>query len=419
MKKITAVILAAGLGTRMKSDIPKVLHPIGSETMLGKVVSNLKKAGIDDIIAVVGHQADIVEDLFRGGMRFVRQPELLGSGDALAHAVDYLGKSDGEILVTCGDTPLITADTYKKVVKTHRKEGAACTVLTCDLENPKSYGRIIRDENGAVLRIVEEKDASRSEKKETEINVGTYCFDRAELTEHIRKIELNEKKKEFYLTDIVDILSRTGKKVVAQDCAPGEMIGVNSRRDLAEANRIENRNCLDRLMDAGVTVMDPGTTRVDSSAVIGRDTIIFPNTVIEGDVTIAAGCSIGPFARLRPGTRLAKEVEIGNFVEICRTEIGERTRVKHHTYLGDTSVGRDVNIGAGTITANYDGKNKHRTVIEDEVFIGVGAVLIAPVRVGKGAKVGAGSVVTKNKDVPPGKTVVGVPARLFDSKGEK
>ena len=419
MEKITAVILAAGLGTRMKSDMPKVLHPIGSETMLGKVVSTLKKTGIDDIIAVVGHKADIVEDLFRGGMRFVRQPELLGSGDALAHAVDYLGKSDGEILVTCGDTPLVTADTYKKVVKTHRKEKAVCTVLTCELENPKSYGRIMRDENGNVLRIVEEDDASKAEKKEKEINVGTYCFDRKELAEYIRKIELNGKKKEFYLTDIVHILSRAGKKVVVQDCAPEEIIGVNSRRDLAEANRIENQNCLNRFMDEGVTIMDPGTTRVDSSAVIGRDTIIFPNTVIEGGVTIGAGCRIGPFARLRPGTRLAEEVEIGNFVEICRTEIGERTRVKHHTYLGDTSVGRDVNIGAGTITANYDGRKKHHTTIEDEVFIGVGAMLIAPVRIGKGAKVGAGCVVTKNKDVPPGKTVVGIPARLFDLKEEK
>jgi bifunctional UDP-N-acetylglucosamine pyrophosphorylase/glucosamine-1-phosphate N-acetyltransferase len=414
MNKITAVILAAGLGTRMKSDMPKVLHRVGSQTILGKVVSSLKKAGVSDIIAVVGHGAEQVEALFKDEIKFVRQPELLGSGDALKRAAEKMTGTGSDVLVTCGDAPLITDTTYKKLMEAKSARGASCAILTCRVDDPASYGRVVRGSGDEVLRIVEEKDASEEEKKIDEINVGTYCFSRSELKEHINDIELNEKKKEFYLTDIVEILARNGKKVVSESCDPGEAIGINSRKDLAEANKMAYKKKLEELMDSGVTIVDPDNTYVDDEAEVGRDTVIFPNTVIEKDVKVAEGCRIGPFARLRPGTRVAENAEIGNFVELCRTQIGRNTKVKHHTYLGDTVVGEDANIGAGTITANYDGKDKFQTVIENEAFIGVGAVLIAPVKIGKGAKVGAGSVVTKNKDVPAGGTVVGVPARPFD-----
>ncbi len=227
---------------------------------------------------------------------------------------------------------------------------------------------------------------------------------------------MNEKKKEFYLTDIIGVFSGKKKKIATVPCEAEEMIGINSRKDLAMVTRIINRKTLERLMEEGVTIIDPGTTYIDETAKVGRDTVIHPCTVIEKDVEIEGACSIGPFARIRPGSRIAREVEVGNYVEICRTEIGEKSKVKHHTYLGDTVVGKGVNIGAGVITANYDGKNKHRTVIEDGAFIGVGVSLIAPVKIGKRAKVGAGSVVTKNKNVPAGSTVAGVPAKELQGK---
>ncbi len=416
MNNITAVILAAGLGTRMKTDIPKVLHPVGSGTILGKTISRLKEAGISDIIAVVGYKADAVESVFKGEMRFVRQPELLGSGDALARAAEHLEEDEENVLVTCGDTPLITGETYRKLFQAHISQKAACTLLTCRVSDPTSYGRIVRDSNGDVLKIIEDKDLSDEERKITEINVGTYCFRKDDLKRFIRDIKINEKKKEFYLTDIVDILRQNSKKIASESCSADEALGINSRKDLAAVNKIANMKVIERLMGSGVTVIDPDTTYIDDTAVIGKDTVIFPGTVIESSVKIADNCRIGPFARLRPGTRLSRGVEIGNFVELCRTEVGEGTKIKHHTYLGDTTVGSNVNIGAGTIVANYDGKNKYCTVIENGAFIGVGAVLIAPVKIGKNAKVGAGSVVTKNKDVPAGETVVGIPAKILNTE---
>lgn len=415
MKKITAVILAAGLGTRMKSDIPKVLHPIGSDTVLGRVVANLNKAGVTDIVTVVGHKAELVEKLFEGKTRFVKQTELLGSGDALLRAMGSLGSAE-EVLVTCGDTPLITAETYRELVDGHMKGGTSCTVLTCVMEDPFSYGRIVRGADSSVLKIVEQKDATDSEKAIREINVGSYCFEAEDLKKFIREIKMNEKKKEFYLTDIVDILNANGKKTRAHVCAAEESIGINSRKDLAMANDLANRKKLDELMEAGVTVIDPNSTYIDISAEVGRDTVVYPCTYIEGDVKVGSGCKIGPFARLRPGTRIHDRAEVGNFVELCRTEIGEGTKVKHHTYLGDTVVGKNANIGAGVITANYDGVKKSRTIIEDDVFVGIGARFIAPVKIGRGAVIGAGSVVTKNKDVAPGQTVAGIPAKPFKAR---
>jgi len=420
MKNVTAVILAAGMGSRMRSDVPKVLHRIASRTMLERIMSNLKRSGVEDILAVVGYKAERIENLFREQLRFVRQPELLGSGDALAHAVDFMNSRENSVLVTCGDTPLISPATFRKIVKTHFRDNASCVLLTARVDDPSSYGRILRDKNGNIARIIEEKDLIGAEKKINEINVGTYCFHKSEIVKYIREIEMNEKKKEFYLTDIVDILRKKGKKVISVSCGKKEEhIGVNSRKELAEVNALVYREKAEELMSSGVTIVDPDTAYIDDSASIGRDTIIFPNTVIESGVRVGKGCRIGPFARLREGTVLRDNVEIGNFVEICRSEIGKSSRVKHHTYLGDAVVGKDVNVGAGTITANYDGKEKNRTIIGDGVFLGVGSILIAPIKVGSGAVIGAGSVVTRNKNVGKGKVVAGVPAKEIIKKGRR
>ena len=417
MKKTKAIVLAAGMGTRMNSDVPKVLHSVGGEPMLGKVLCSLKEAGIDDIVVVIGHKPELIKKAFQGKAHFVEQKKLLGSGDAVKCAVSAIKGTDGDVIVTCGDTPLITASVYRELLRRHRSQRASCTLLTCELEDPSSYGRIVRDESKKILKIVEEKDATGDEKKIQEINVGTYCFNAQILREYIHGITVNKKKKEFYLTDIVQILRENGNKITSGGCSPCEAIGVNSRKDLAMVNKILNEQKLCGLMESGVSVVDPGNTYVAGDAEIGRDTVIFPNTVIEENVKIGARCKIGPFARIRPGSRIDENVEIGNFVEICRTEIGSGSRVKHHTYLGDAVLGREVNIGAGTITANYDGEKKHRTLIGDGAFIGVGATLVAPIKIGKKAKVGAGSVVTKNKDVPDGATVIGVPAKPFKKRG--
>jgi bifunctional UDP-N-acetylglucosamine pyrophosphorylase/glucosamine-1-phosphate N-acetyltransferase len=411
IRNFTAVILAAGLGTRMKTEKPKVLHEVAWRPMLGRVIDSLEAAGIEDIIAVVGYKAEEIKPLFAGKTRFVVQEELLGSGHALSQAVGSLEDTGGNVLVTCGDTPLICPETYKALGEKHIADDAACTILTAETEDPFSYGRICRGANGEVKGIIEEKDATGEEKKIREVNAGSYCFRTDTLKDFIDKIELNEKKKEFYLTDIVEILERNGKKLSTSRCSFEEALGINSRKDLAVANKTVFARKIEELMDSGVTVVDPGSTYIDESAQIGKDTVIFPCTVIEKDVKVGASCKIGPFARLRPGTKIADSVEIGNYVELCRTQIGEGSKVKHHSYLGDTQVGRNANIGAGTITANYDGEKKHATIIGDEAFIGIGVSLIAPVTIGKGAKVGAGSVVTKNKNVKDGETVAGVPAK--------
>ncbi len=399
------------MGTRMKTNLPKVLHPIGGGTILGRVISNLRAAGVKNIVTVVGYKAELIEKHFKGVGKFVVQKELLGSGDAVLRGLDAVEGAEGGVLVTCGDTPLIEGETYRKLIEAYSKDKVSCALLTCDAKDPFAYGRIIRNAEGEVLKITEEKDLSGEEKKIQEINVGTYCFKKDELKKFIKKIEVNEKKKEFYLTDIVEILTCDNKKVLTLECDIEEALGINDRGDLVLANRIMNNKKIDQLLESGVTILSPETTVIDETAVIGKDTVILSNTVIEKDVTVGSNCRIGPFSRLRPGTKLADEVEVGNFVEINRTNVGSRTRVKHHTYLGDTTVGCDVNIGAGTITANYDGKDKHHTIIEDNVSIGVGVTLIAPVKIGAGAKIGAGSVVTKNKDVKPGETVIGVPAK--------
>ena len=411
MKKTQAVILAAGLGTRMKTETPKVLHTLDGETLLGRVMGATKKAGVKEIVGVVGYKAKEIENRYKDQMLFVRQKELLGSGDALTCALGKISKTAKNILVTCGDTPLIKSSTYKALLKKHMKAEASCTILTAKVDDPSFYGRIVRNNKKSIVGITEEKDASPKVKEIKEVNVGTYCFSKEDLKKFSKNIKMNKKKKEFYLTDIVEILAKSGKVIASHTCDSEEMIGINSRKDLAVAYKIINEKTLNNLMASGVTIVDPGTTFINQNVTIGKDTVIYPNTVIEKEVKVGKNCKIGPFARLRPGTKLSDYVDVGNFVELVRTKIGKGTKVKHHTYLGDTTVGKDVNIGAGVIVANYDGKNKHKTVIGDEVFVGIGVRLIAPVKIGRGAIIGAGSVVTKNKNVSAGQTVAGVPAK--------
>ncbi|MBL7158015.1 MAG: bifunctional N-acetylglucosamine-1-phosphate uridyltransferase/glucosamine-1-phosphate acetyltransferase [Candidatus Omnitrophica bacterium] len=413
MKNVAAIILAAGLGTRMKSSIPKVLHKVHSRPMLELVLNALRKAGIKNKLLVISPETRSVKKAFPY-LKVALQPRPLGSGDALRHTKKYFSRFKGDIIVICGDTPLINAERIKSLLAKHRKSRSSCTILTVDTDDPSGYGRIIKDDSGEVLKIVEEKDLPDYERNIKEINVGLYCFNKKDLFEHLKKIKINPKKKEYYLTDIVELLKASKKKVssVLSDNSD-EALGINSKNDLAKANDIMRKKTISKFMEQGVIVTDPDSTFIDTSAKIGKDTVIHRNTIIESGVSIGSFCEIGPFARIRPGTRIDDNAEIGNFVELVRTKIGRGTKAKHMSYLGDAHIGKGVNVGAGTITANFDGKNKNKTVIGDRAFIGVGAILIAPVRIGKGATVGAGSVVTRNKHVPAGKTVVGVPARLL------
>lgn len=419
MKHTIAIILAAGRGTRMNSSKPKVMHELLGRPMISYVVDSVSGAGIKDITAVIGFGGVHVEEFFKGTkVKTALQKKLLGSGDAVNAAVKDIKKfKNGDVLIVYGDTPLIKKETIKKLIEKHKTSGASLTLLTAILRNPAPYGRIIRNTDGRIIKIAEEGEAKDYKKEIKEINAGTCCFKAADLLEALAEIRPGNSKKEYYLTDAVKILSdraRLIESVAMEDSS--EMIGVNSRVELAEAAGILKNRIANELMEGGVTIQDPSTTTIYPGARIGKDTIIYPNTIIESDVRIGADCHIGPFARLRPGTRLGHSVEVGNFVELVRTEVADFTKVKHHTYLGDAKVGMSVNIGAGTITANYDGKNKNRTVIGDGSFIGVGAVLIAPVKIGKRALVGAGTVVLKGHNIKDGATAVGVPARILERR---
>jgi bifunctional UDP-N-acetylglucosamine pyrophosphorylase / glucosamine-1-phosphate N-acetyltransferase len=416
MKDIVAIVLAAGRGTRMKSGTPKVLHEILGRAMIAHVISSLKKAGVKDIITVIGHGSEGVKKILTG-MKTVTQKRLLGSGDAVLCARKMLDKPAQDVLVICGDTPLVRPDTIKRLIAKYKESGSSAVVLTAKVKDPTGYGRIIRDGGGMVSKIVEDLEASLYEEVVDEINAGTYCFKAGDLFEALSQVKPDNVKKEIFLTDAIGFLYAKGKKVeavAAED--PEEGKGINDRADLASVTNFMKKKILAGLEASGVTIEDPSSTTIYPGAKIGRDTIIHPNTLIENDVVIGERCHIGPFARIRPDVTIGDGAEIGNFVELVRTSIGRRTKVKHHTYLGDASVGKDANIGAGTITANYDGKSKNRTVIKDRAFIGVGAILIAPVKIGKGAVVGAGAVIPKRRNVPSGATVIGIPARIFRKK---
>jgi len=418
MDNIICVVLAAGEGTRMKSTLPKVLHPICGRPMIEYLIESINSIGVRKIIVVVGHKADLVKKNLQG-VKFVTQDKLLGTGDAVSRTKKLILKDTkiDAVMVLYGDVPLLSRTTLKKILDRHFATRAGCTLLTSHLKNPTGYGRILRGSNNKIVKVIEELEASIYEKVIEEINVGVYCFSKTALFDSLGKTKTANRKNEKYLTDAIEILAKSNIAIdsVSTD-DPEEFLGVNTRNDLMRAGKVLNKRIISRLIDKGVTVIDPDNTYIEEGVQIKKDTIIYPYTFIEKGVRIGPGCSIGPLARLRSGTVLADEASIGNFVEIVRSSIGSRTKIRHKCYIGDTVIGKDVNVGAGTIIANYDGKRKHKTVIEDSCFIGTGTILIAPVKIGKGATTGAGSVITKNKNVPAGKTVVGVPARILRKK---
>lgn len=406
----------------MKSAKPKVMHEILGRAMISYVVDSVKGANVSGTIAVTGYGSEKVEEFLKSTkVKTALQKKLLGSADAVSTAAKKLKNKSGNILIVYGDTPLIRKETIKRLIDKHNETGASLTLMTAVLRNPTGYGRIIRNTAGSILKIAEETEIRASGKEIREVNVGTCCFKSEDLFESLKAIGCDNAKKEYYLTDAVKILADKGKKIESitlEDIE--EMIGVNSRVELSEAVSVIKRRISNELMMAGVTIQDPATTTIYPGVKIGKDSVIYPNTIIESNVVIGESCHIGPFAHLRSGTKVGNKAEIGNFVELVRTEIGEHTKVKHHTYLGDTKVGHNVNIGAGTITANYDGKNKNRTVIGNNSFIGVGTILIAPVKIGKRAMTGAGTVVLKGNNVKDGATAVGVPARILERRrGER
>ncbi|OGX19838.1 MAG: hypothetical protein A3K83_02795 [Omnitrophica WOR_2 bacterium RBG_13_44_8b] len=411
-KNIACIILAAGKSTRMKSEIPKVLHPICARPMIEYVLDLVNELKIKKVVAVLGHKHEQVRKFIKPGIQTVIQRRLLGTADAVKQALSSLRNFKGTVLVLYADNPLLKKDTTAKLLKQHIQNNQDATLLTADLEKPAGYGRILRDKYSSICGIIEEKDADDFQRDIKEINTGIICFKKASLESALKKVRPNNRKREYYLTDVIGILYKSGclvDNVKIGDIQ--EALGINSRSELALANSIMHKRINDKFMQNGVTIVDPDTAFISYGTKIGQDTVIYPFTVMERDVKIGKRCSIGPFCRLREGTRIENGTKIGNFAEVVRSKIGPNSVSRHVSYLGDSVIGRHVNIGAGTITANFDGKRKNKTIIKDGAFIGSDSVLVAPIKIGKGAVTGAGSVVLKNRNVPDGGIVVGVPAR--------
>ncbi|HJQ25900.1 MAG TPA: bifunctional UDP-N-acetylglucosamine diphosphorylase/glucosamine-1-phosphate N-acetyltransferase GlmU [Blastocatellia bacterium] len=450
------MILAAGLGTRMKSHRAKVLHEVAGLPLVAHVLRAAFKLTPGAIFTVVGHQAEEVERAVRDAaarliersearpdLQFVLQSEQRGTGHAVMAAREQLKGRQGSLIVLAGDGPMIKAETLARLAETHQREGNAATVLTVEMDDPTGYGRIIRDDAERFARIVEQKDGSPDELAVREVCVSIYCFDVAALLEALDHLRTDNAQGEYYLTDVPAVMLDQGKRVgVLCHTDPEEVLGINTRVELAELDAKLRAAKLRELMLAGVTIVDPATTYIHQDVEIGQDTIIHPQVIIEGASRIGTNCTVhswtrlrnvtveddvtirnstviedslihrratvGPFARLRMHAEIGEKAAIGNFVEVKKSKIGTGTKASHLTYLGDATLGDDVNIGAGTVTCNYDGVRKHETIIEDGVRIGSDTMLVAPVRVGRGSKTGAGAVVTK--DVPPDSLAVGVPA---------
>ena len=431
-----ALILAAGKGTRMKSELVKVMHLLEGKPMITYPVTTAKALGVDRIALVVGHQADRVREYYADdqAVSIVLQEEQLGTGHAVACAGGFLAGCGGDVLILCGDVPLVTGETLRSLMDVHAAHGGTVTILTARVPDPFGYGRVIKDAAGRVLRIVEQKDATPAEQEVAEINSGIYCVNAAFLREAVTKIGNDNAQQEYYLTDIIGLAAAQGHSCYTSTVADhAEVMGVNDRVQMAAAGAVLRRRINEELMLSGVTIIDPAATYIEQGTVIGRDTVVYPNTFIGGGTTVGEGCvidqsvtirgciladrvhvkagsvledasvgsdtAIGPMAHLRPGTVLKEQVKIGNFVETKKAVIEEGSKASHLTYLGDCFIGREVNIGCGTITCNYDGRNKHVTVIEDGVFVGSDVQLVAPVKVGKNSLIAAGTTVTV--DVPP------------------
>ena len=400
---LKSVILAAGKGTRMKSETPKVLHTIFDKTLVGYVIEAVNGTGLaDENFVIVGHQAERVEEYIKENYRNARtvlQSPQLGTGHAVSMVLPYLQDFDGEVVILCGDTPLITAETLKEFVEYHKENKSDLTVMSAIFDNPTNYGRIIRNTNGHVEGIVEEKDATPEQKGVNEINAGIYCLDWKKVKPAFSELKTNNAQGEYYLTDIIKWGNEQGLSVNAYTLKNNEEIyGINSKANLAEATKFLNRRVINKHLTNGVTIIDPESTWISPETEIEPDTVIYPSTYIEGVNRIGKNCKIGPFAHLRGGVTLDDNVKIGNFVEVKKAHIKSHTNACHLTYIGDAEIGSNVNIGAGTITANYNPltKEKSKTIIGDNVKIGSNSVLVAPVKVEEGANVGALSVITKD-----------------------
>lgn len=403
-KNINAVILAAGKGTRMKSETPKVLHKIFDKTLLGYVLDAVNETDlVDKSFVIVGHQAEVVDkfvtEAYENASTVLQSPQL-GTGHAVSMVCPQLENFDGEVIILCGDTPLITAETLKKFIDFHKSKNSDLTVMSAIFEDPTNYGRIVRD-GEKLASIVEEKDASPAQKKIKEVNAGIYCLNWAKIKPAFSQLTSNNAQGEYYLTDIISWGTKSGLNVNAYTLENNEEIfGINSKTHLAEATKILNQKTVNKHMENGVTIVDPATTWISNETEIGADTVIYPSVYITGKNIIGKNCKIGPFAHLRGGVELEDGVKIGNFVEVKKSKIAANTNACHLTYIGDSEIGSGVNVGAGTITANYNHftKVKSKTVIKDGASIGSNSVLVAPVEIGEKASVGAGTVVTKDVD---------------------
>jgi len=456
-RPLSAVVLAAGEGTRMRSRVPKVLHPLCGRPMLLHVIDTLVELPLERIVVVVGHQSETVTKTLQNELvtdipvEFVEQRVPRGTGDATSVALTAFSDAvdDDDVIVLSADIPLLRAETLAVLATEHRLADAAATLLTAELDDPTGYGRIVRDARGSVERIVEQSDGNPEELAIREVNPSIYCFRRTFLAPALRRVSPENAQGEYYLTDVIEVLRSTGHSVLAVPATDAtETLGVNDRAQLAAAEALLRERINDEWMRAGVSMTDPARTYIDATVELAEEVRLLPGTVLEGrtsvgagsvigpdarlvdtivgeDVTISYsvtreaevgdGATVGPYAHLRPGTRLGRGAKIGNFVETKNSEIGEGAKANHLAYVGDAEVGPRSNVGAGTITANYDGRNKHRTKIGADVKIGSNTVLVAPVEVGDGATTGAGAVV--NRDVPPNALAKGVPAKIVEDWG--
>lgn len=434
MSNIHAVVLAAGQGTRMKSKLYKVLHPVCGKPMVQHVVDTLASIKVEDVVVVVGHGADAVRAALGDRVSYALQSEQLGTAHAVQQAIPFLTGKQGTTFILYGDTPLLSAETLSFLLDFHLEQKAAATVLTAVMPDPTGYGRMVRNELGEILRIVEHKDASPEERAIREINTGIYCFDNQKLLDALSQVKNDNVQGEYYVTDCIGILHEAGEKVggyVAKDHE--ETMGVNDRVQLSEAEAYLRKRIQVKHMKNGVTIIDPASTYIEADVQIGSDTVILPGSILRGQTIIGADCkigpqadltdvqledevsiahsvlvdavveanvTIGPFAYVRPGTHIGEGVKVGDFVELKNAKIGKGTKVPHLTYIGDAEIGAGVNVSCGVITVNYDGAKKHKTIIGDNAFIGCNSNLIAPVEIGKDAYIAAGSTI--NQDVPEG-----------------
>ncbi|SEM84124.1 UDP-N-acetylglucosamine pyrophosphorylase /glucosamine-1-phosphate N-acetyltransferase [Ligilactobacillus sp. WC1T17] len=423
-----AIILAAGKGTRMKSKLYKVLHPVCGKSMVDHVLTQIEKNDMDEVVTIVGHGAEKVEETLGDRTKYALQAEQLGTGHAVLQAKDILGDKEGMTIIACGDTPLFTAKTFAELFQYHESKGAVATVLTAHTDNPFGYGRIIRNDIGIVEKIVEQKDATKEEAEVTEINTGVYCFDNQELFKALAQVKNDNAQGEYYLPDVMEIFQKEGKVVAAYQMKNfEESMGVNDRLALSKATKVMQRRINEKHMQNGVTLIDPDNTYIDIDVEIGSDTVIEPGVYLKGKTVIGSDCiigahsqikdsiiedgvtvtsslieeahmrqnsDIGPYSHLRPLADIGQGAHIGNFVEVKKATIGKNTKVGHLTYVGDATLGKEINIGCGTTFINYDGINKHHTNVGDYSFIGSGSNIIAPVEIEDHAYVAAGSTIT-------------------------